>query len=107
MKKQNSMKRIVFISFLLAAVSLPGFSQITPNGSSGSSTTNYTSGVANDPIYIWCADGLVNNTASLTANAPSGTGPFTFNWFYHDQTTFSWQSYQTTTGASSTLNNLP
>ncbi len=101
------MKRIVFISFLSAAVSLSGFSQITPNGNSGSSTTNYTSGIANDPIYIWCADGLVNNTASLTANAPSGTGPFTFNWFYHDQTTFSWQSYQTTTGASSTLNNLP
>jgi gliding motility-associated-like protein len=101
------MKRVFLVILLLTTVSLSVVSQITPNGNSGASTTNYTSGTANDPIYIWCADGLTNNTASLTANSPSGTGPFTFNWFYHDQTTFSWEPYQSTTGTSSTLSNLP
>ena len=81
--------------------------QITPNGNSGSTTTSYTNGAANDPIYIWCADGLSNNTASLTANAPSGTAPFTFQWYYHDQNTSSWDTYLTDTGSSSTISNLP
>jgi gliding motility-associated-like protein len=81
--------------------------QLTPIGNSGNSTTNYTNGAANNPIYIWCADGLSNNTASLTANAPSGVGPYTFNWFYHDQSNFSWTPYFTETGMSSTMLNLP
>ena len=88
-------------------VALTGFTQITPNGNSGSTMTSYTSGASNDPIYIWCADGLSNNTASLTANAPSGTAPFTFNWFFHDQSNFSWTPYTTQTGTTSTINNLP
>ncbi|MEY4605178.1 MAG: hypothetical protein RIT43_2470 [Bacteroidota bacterium] len=96
------------LAFTIAlALSFVSFGQIVPNGNSGSATTNYTSGASNDPIYIWCADGLSNNTASLTANAPSGTGPFTFTWYYHDQNTFSWAAYTTQTGATSTINNLP
>ena len=97
-----------YLFFCLAMVFVGSLrAQITPNGNSGSGLTNYTSGVTNDPIYIWCADGLSNNTASLTANAPSGSGPFTYNWYYHNQTTFSWEPYQSQTGVSSTINNLP
>lgn len=96
---------VAFIVMLCFSMKVEG--QITPNGNSGSTVTNYTSGASNDPIYIWCADGLANNTASLTANAPSGTGPFTFNWFFHDQTNFSWSPYFTEVGPSSTISNLP
>jgi gliding motility-associated-like protein len=92
---------------IISVFSFSCFAQITPNGNSGSSITSYTNGAANDPIYIWCADGLSNNTASLTANAPSGTGPFTYNWFFHDQSNFSWSPYFTETGISSTVSNLP
>ncbi|MFN5909891.1 MAG: gliding motility-associated C-terminal domain-containing protein [Bacteroidota bacterium] len=101
-----SINKIVALSFSFF-ITFSILSQITPNGNSGSTTTNYTSGAQNDPIYIWCADGLSNNTASLTANAPSGSAPYTFNWFFHDQTNFSWTPYVTQTGTSSTINNLP
>lgn len=83
------------------------FSQLTPNGNTGSSTTSYTNGSSNDPIYIWCGTTLASNQASLTATPTNGVGPFTFNWFFHDQTTFSWQPYTTQTGATSTVNSLP
>lgn len=103
------MKRI-FENILLSGALIISFaanSQLTPNGNSGSSTTNYTNGASNDPIYIWCADGLTNNTASLTATPSSGTGPFTFNWFFHDQSNFSWSPYNSETGATSTMTNMP
>lgn len=101
-----SMKKI--LSILLAA--LPGiaaFAQITPNGNSGATTTFYTNGTPNDPIYIWCAQGIGNNTASLTATPASGSGPWTFKWFYHQQSTSSWEPYFTETGSTSTVSNLP
>jgi trimeric autotransporter adhesin len=99
--------RILVALIIVFSFSIKVEGQITPNGNSGSSVTSYTSGATNDPIYIWCADGLANNTASLTANAPSGTGPFTYNWFFHDQTNFSWSPYITEVGTTSTIANLP
>lgn len=81
-------------------------SQITPNGNSGSSTTVYSNGSPDDPIYIWCAEGLSNNTASLTATAPSGIGPYTYDWFYHNQATSSWANYSSSVGANSTISAL-
>lgn len=81
--------------------------QLVANGNSGSSTTAYTNGAANNPIYIWCGTTLGATNGSLTATPtnPAG-GPFTFEWFYHDQTTSSWLSFNTTTGSTSTINNL-
>lgn len=81
--------------------------QIVANGNSGSTVTAYTNGTPNDPIHIWCATGLSNNTASLTANSPSGPGTYTFNWFYHNEVNSSWTAYSSQTGASSTISNLP
>jgi gliding motility-associated-like protein len=99
--------KLISVFSFVVSFSTNLFAQITPNGNSGTSTTVYTNGAPNNPIYIWCAEGLANNTASLTATPASGTGPFTFNWYYHDQTNFSWTPYISQTGATSTLNNLP
>ena len=98
--------KLISVFSFVVSFSTNLFAQITPNGNSGTSTTVYTNGAANNPIYIWCADGLTNNTASLTATPASGTGPFTFNWYFHDQTNFSWTPYISQTGATSTINNL-
>ena len=97
----------VLSTILIFIVSFGVFSQITPNGNTGSETTAYTNGTPNDQIYIWCAANLTTYEGSLTANSPSGTGPFTFNWFYNDENTSSWVSLTSEVGMSSTLNNLP
>ena len=84
------------------------FGQITPNGNTGATTTSYTNGATDDPLYIWVANGVGNNTASLTATPPSGTGQFTFDWFYHNSANSSWTSYfSETTATTSTISNLP
>ena len=84
------------------------FGQITPNGNTGATTTSYTNGATDDPLYIWVANGVGNNTASLTATPPSGTGPFTFDWFYHNSANSSWTSYfSETTATTSTIATLP
>jgi gliding motility-associated-like protein len=98
------LKNLIALIFVIGMSTL--FGQITPNGNSGAATTSYTNGAVNDPIYIWCADGLSNNTASLTATPSSGTGPYTFNWYYHNQTNSSWTDYLTFTGATSTISGL-
>lgn len=87
-------------------VAFAASAQLTPNGNSGSSVTAYTNGSPNDPIYIWCSDVLTTNQGSLTATPTNGVGPYTFNWFYHDQTTSSWASLTTQVGATSTVNAL-
>ena len=100
--------KIKILAGLLGVLGLTSIhAQITANGNSGMSTTAYTDGSINDAIYIWCAEGLTNNTASLTATPASGTGPWTFNWYYHNQTNSSWTDYSTETGPTSTIANLP
>lgn len=94
--------------FLLLALLCAGgaHAQLVPNGNSGSSMTSYTSGATNDPIYIWCGTTLGAMQGSLTATPTSGTGPYTFEWFYHDQNTYSWEPLTTESGTSSTLTGL-
>src|SRR5690554_2619745 len=99
------MKKILYTCFFVL-FSLTGHTQITANGNSGSSMTNYTDGSNNDPIYIWCGDDLNSNAGSLSIT-PSGTGPFTFRWYYHNEVTSSWSFYSSDSGASSTISNLP
>ena len=94
---------IIALAFISNGIS----AQLTPNSNSGATTTTYTNGASNDPIYIWCAEGLTTNSGSLTATPTSGVAPFTFQWYYHDEVTSSWVSYLTDVGATSTLNNLP
>ena len=96
----------VFLALLFSISALSLFGQITANGNSGTSSTVYTDGSANESIYIWSSGTLATNAGSLTATPPSGTGPWTFEWFYHDQTTFSWVAYSTSTGSTSTISSL-
>lgn len=99
------MKKILFLLTVIS--SLYSFGQLVPNGNSGSSMTSYTNGAPNDPIHIWCGTTIGAQQGSLTATPTSGTGPYTFNWFYHDQTTFSWQNLSVEAGVgSSTISNL-
>ncbi|MDF3028688.1 MAG: hypothetical protein K0S23_2995 [Fluviicola sp.] len=96
-------KLLVFLAF---ASSMTGHAQLVPNGNSGASLTSYTNGAPNDPIYIWCGTTLGAQQGSLTATPTSGVGPFTFNWYYHDQTNFSWQPLSVQVGPTSTISNL-
>ena len=95
----------MFVAFI--AISVYSNAQLVANGNSGQATTSYTNGAPNNPIFIWCGTTLGATNGSLTATPTNlAGGPFTFEWFYHDQTTSSWASFNTTTGTSSTLNNL-
>lgn len=94
------------LALLALASSMYGHAQLVPNGNSGSSVTAYTNGAPNDPIYIWCGTTIGAQQGSLTATPTNGTGPFTFNWYYHDQGTSSWQLLTTQTGTTSTVTNL-
>jgi gliding motility-associated-like protein len=99
------MFRILLLSFF-SLLTFGLQAQLVANGNTGQTTTAYTNGATNNPIYIWCGTTLGQNQGSLTATPTSGTGPFTFKWYYHDQTTSSWALMTTVTGASSTQNNL-
>ena len=99
------MKKLIMMLALIS--STHSFAQLVANGNSGSATTSYTNGAPNNPIYIWCSNVLSTQQGSLTATPTSGTGPFTFDWYYHDQSTSSWQPYTTQTGATSTVTGLP
>ncbi len=99
------MKKLLII--LALASSVGGQAQLVPNGNSGSATTSYTNGAPNDPIYIWCGTTLGAQQGSLTATPTGGTGPYTFNWYYHDQGTSSWQNLSVDAGVSvSTISSL-
>lgn len=100
------MKKIFILAVGSVLLSQTAFGQITPNGNSGSTTTAYTSGAANDPIYIWCNEGLASATGSLTATPTNGTAPYTFEWYFHNQATASWNSYFSDAGMTSTINGL-
>jgi gliding motility-associated-like protein len=75
--------------------------QITPIGNVGSEPTAYTNGAPNDNIHIWCSPVLNAANGELLAQAPSGTGPFTFNWYIHNPVTSSWGFFTTEVGPQS------
>ena len=83
-----------------------GKAQISANGNVGVTSTQYTNGTANDSIFIWIDDDFNANNGSLTANPNGQVGNFTFNWFIHDNTTFSWNFLSSSIGQNSTINQL-
>lgn len=101
------MKTKLLLVFLSGCAAFVVNAQISANFNSGSATTAYTNGAPNDDIFIWCAEGLGTNSGNLTATPSGGSGPWTFEWYFHNQGTSSWNPLTTEVGASSTLTNLP
>ncbi len=96
----------VLLSIFAFFVCITSNAQLVANGNSGTSTTVYTNGSSNNTIYIWCSTVLGAQNGNFTATPTSGTGPYTFNWFFHDQTNGSWTPLSTSVGATSTMINL-
>jgi gliding motility-associated-like protein len=82
--------------------------QISAPGATNTVSTAYTSGATDDNIYVFCLPNQSNtDIGSLTASAPSGTGPWTYDWRQYNTGTFSFDAYSTSNGTTSTINNLP
>ena len=97
--------RFVFLSLFLFSKS--SFGQIIGVGYTNKLVTSYTDGNFNDTIYVWTSDELGKQNAKLKIKPKSGVGPFIFDWFYHDELTFSWKRFRTETGNFSMIENLP
>jgi gliding motility-associated-like protein len=93
------------IALLTANISI---AQVSAPGAINTLQTDYTSGRANDNIYVFChPNQATGDFAELTVVAPGGTGPWTFEWRQYNTATFSFDVYSSTTGVSSTISNLP
>ena len=100
--------KIVILSTALLTVN-DSISQITAPTATNTVSTAYTltPAIPNDNIYIFCLPNQsTTDIASLTASAPSGTGPWTYEWRQYNSTTWSFDAYSSFTGTTSTINNL-
>jgi len=97
--------RFVFLFFALLPFAV--FPQIKGVGYTKKTLTNYTDGNANDTIYVWTSDELAKTNGKLKIVPKAGVGPFTFDWFYHDEVTFSWERFKTHQGNYSEIQDLP
>jgi gliding motility-associated-like protein len=107
-KDKTVMKNLVRYTIWISAFLCTNaqFAQITGVGHNSAVSTAYTNGQPNDQIYIYCATPTSNTTGTLTATPSSGTGPFTFTWYQYNSGSNSWQTYATTSGATSTQSGL-
>lgn len=100
-------------TFLLASLFLLGFQavvlgQISSPAADYIQPTQYTNGMPDDEIFVFCSPDINGNpvTGSLTAT-PSIAGPgFTFEWGIYDENSHTYTPFQTDNGPSSTVNNL-
>ncbi len=68
--------------------------------------TAYTSGAANDSVFVFCQPSAVS---SLSATGTGGTAPYTFNWYYYNTNAHQYSLspvFTTTAAATSTATNL-
>lgn len=101
-----NLRIIAVISFWLLA--LNGFGQISSPPADYTQPTQYTNGMPDDEIFVFCSPDVNGNviTGSLTAT-PTIPGPgFTFEWGLYDETTHIYTTFQTDNGPTSTVNNL-
>lgn len=100
--------KILSILFFFAFSVEKTTAQITAPSSVNSVLTNYTNGMPNDRIYIFCSPNAqgqnVNGTLSITGSG--GSAPYNFYWFTYNTGTNSWNVLTTQTGTSSTVSNL-
>ncbi|MBL4585922.1 MAG: hypothetical protein JKX84_02525, partial [Flavobacteriales bacterium] len=97
---------LVLLIFLCCSVNT--FSQITSPIADYTQPTQYTNGMANDEIFVFCSPDVNGNavTGSLSAT-PTIAGPgYTFDWGLYDSNTYTYTSFLTENGQTSTIANL-
>ncbi|MGB1317412.1 MAG: SprB repeat-containing protein, partial [Flavobacteriales bacterium] len=97
---------LAFIGLCLSSTSL--LAQVTSPNVDYVQPTQYTNGMPNDEIFVFCSPDVNGNaiTGSLTAT-PTIAGPgFTFDWGMYDDVTHTYTSILVENGSTSTINNL-
>ncbi len=92
------MKRFIFLLVVFMPVWCAG--QLIHSGTATSRfLTSYTSGAANDTVFVFCSPAV----ASLSAAGSGGTAPYTFKWYYYNSTTHQYPlaPFQTNAGVGS------
>lgn len=82
--------------------------QISSPGAAYTQPTQYTNGMPNDDIFVFCSPDLNGNlvTGSLLAT-PTIAGPgYTFDWGVYDDVTHAYTPFFSENGATSTVGNL-
>ena len=100
--------RLLFLTCIVLGFSLRLSAQITSNTSDYVQPTQYTNGMPNDEIFVFCSPDVngIPVTGSLTAS-PTIAGPgYTFEWGLYDDNTHIYTTFQTDNGPTSTINNL-
>jgi gliding motility-associated-like protein len=101
------LKVLLFCACLIASVDAVG--QIGSPTASYQQPTQYTNGMPNDQIFVFCSPDIDGNPilGSLTAT-PTIAGPgFNFQWGLYNETTHAYTTFQTQNGVpSSTVSNL-
>lgn len=99
----------IWLSFLLLfAFETQLIAQISSPAADYTEPTQYTNGMPDDEIFVFCSPDVNGNpvTGSLVAT-PTIAGPgFTFEWGIYDETTHTYTPFQTTNGATSSVSNL-
>lgn len=96
------------MSLGLFGLASSGQAQITSTTSDYVQPTQYTNGLPNDQIFVFCSPDVNGNpvTGSLTAT-PTLPGPgYTFTWGLYDDNSHTYAPFFTENGASSTVSNL-
>lgn len=97
------------VSFLLLLVwSYKVAAQITSPSADYAQPTQYTNGMPNDEIFVFCSPNANGNavTGSLTAT-PTLSGPgFTFDWGVYDENSHTYTPFFSENGGTSSIHNL-
>jgi len=109
----RAMSRIVlfyscFAFLLLLFSGVETLAQITSPTANYIQPTQYTNGMPDDEIFVFCSPDINGNpiTGSLTAT-PTIPGPgFSFEWGIYDENTHAYNSLSSDNGPTSTINNL-
>jgi gliding motility-associated-like protein len=95
------MKNLLFVWCLLFSLTLEA--QLTATNNCGQLLTTYTNGAQNDTMFVY----YEGTAGQLTAESPSGSGPFNFFWQVFNASSNSWSTFsQDLSVTTSTISNL-
>jgi len=101
-------ERILLITLTLVFSHFEITAQITSPNATYTQPTQYTNGMQNDEIFVFCSPDINGNpvTGSLSAT-PTIAGPgFTFEWGLYNETNYTYVPFQTSNGPTSSISNL-